>query len=55
MAANMAAFGHISDTEDTFLEIPAVIVKTYYVNLLLVLHRYPPDNISHYITRNLDY
>ena len=26
MAANMAAFGHISDTEVTFLEISAVIV-----------------------------
>ena len=26
MAANMAAFGHISDTEVTFLEILAVIV-----------------------------
>ena len=39
MAANMAAFGHISDTEVTFLEISPVIViqvKTYYVNLLLL-------------------
>ena len=26
MAANMAAFGHISDTEVTFLEISAVII-----------------------------
>ena len=26
MAANMAAFAHISDTEVTFLEISAVIV-----------------------------
>ena len=26
MAANMAAFGHIRDTEVTFLEIPAVII-----------------------------
>ena len=26
MAANMAAFGHISETEVTFLEISAVIV-----------------------------
>ena len=40
----MAAFGHISDTEVTFLEISAVIIiqvknillKTYYVNLLLL-------------------
>ena len=39
MAANMAAFGHISDTKVTFLEISAVIaiqVKTYYVNILLL-------------------
>ena len=44
MAANMAAFGHISDTEVTFLEISAVIIiqvknillKTYYANILLL-------------------
>ena len=40
MAANMAAFDHISETGVTFLEISAVIViqvKTYYVNLLAYL------------------
>ena len=51
MAANMAAFGHISETKVTFLEISAVIIIqvkkhimwTYYY----FFHRYLPDNISH--------
>ena len=51
MAANMAAFGHISDTEVTFLEISAVIiiqVKNILCELIITFfHRYPPDNISH--------
>ena len=51
MAANMAAFGHISDTEVTFLEISAVIVihvKNILCELIITFfHRYIPDNISH--------
>ena len=44
----MAAFGHISDTEVTFLEISAVIViqvKNILCELIII-----PDNIS-YISR----
>ena len=54
MASNMAAFGHISDTEVTFLEISAVIVihviivKNILCELIITFfHRYLPDNISH--------
>ena len=36
MAANMAAFGHISDTEVTFLEISAVII-IQVINILFEL------------------
>ena len=53
MAANMAAFGHISDTEVTFLEISAVIViqvKNIMWTYYYFFHRYLPDNIS-YISR----
>ena len=51
MAANMAAFAHISDTEVTFLEISAVIViqvKNILCELIITFfHRYLPDNISY--------
>ena len=52
MAANMAAFAHISDTEVTFLEISAVIViqvKNILCELInyYFFHRYLPDNISY--------
>ena len=57
MAANMTAFGHISDTEVTFLEMSAVIViqvKTYYVNLLLLLF-IGTSQITFHIYHDLDY
>ena len=48
---NMAAFGHISDTEITFLEMSVVIViqvKNILCELIITFyHRYLPDNISH--------
>ena len=49
MAANMAAFGHISDTEVTCLEISAVIiiqVKDILCEFIITFF-YLPDNISH--------
>ena len=47
----MAALGHISDTEVTFLEISAVIViQVKNIIYYYFFHRYLPDNIS-YISR----
>ena len=49
MAANMAAFGHISDTEVTFREISTVIViqvkNILYELIITFFTRYLPDNI----------
>ena len=46
IAANMAAFGHISDTEVTFIEISAVIiiqVKNILWELIITFFIYTPS------------
>ena len=59
MAANMAAFGHISDTEVTFLEISAVIViqvKNILCELIITFFIGISQITFHiYHTYNLDY
>ena len=58
MDANMAAFGHISDTEVTFLEISAVViiqVKNILCERIITFFIGTSQIYFIYITRNLDY